>query len=280
MAAAPQRNKQLPKPIDFDQLYPGRFLKSGELLGEKRTVTIERVEIDELENEKGKKIQGVLHLKDEKQIALNKTNGLCLKGMFGKKLSEWEGKRITIYQDSVQFGANMVDAIRIWGSPDIAKDIEVIINLPKKRPYTMTMRKVMFGQAQPARANTDANAPTAADYESCTERAAFDALEKRRAAVWRTMPPNEAKDALKKAADAAKARFDAGTAPAQTSAQSDLVGKQQPEITEEAAIEALRACKADGERDATWKDIYKLFGGNVPLSVEAVNHEMREQLTI
>jgi hypothetical protein len=78
--------REFAKPVDFDQLYPGRFLKSGELLGKKVTVTIADVAIDELEGEKGKKVQGIIFLTGtDKQIVLNKTNGLCLKGMFGRK---------------------------------------------------------------------------------------------------------------------------------------------------------------------------------------------------
>lgn len=121
-------------------------------------------------------------------------------------------------------------------------------------------------------------APTVADYESCTDRAAFDALEKRRADVWKTMPPSAAKDALKKASDAAKGRLAAGAAAAQTNVQADLAGT--PQFTEQSAIDALRACKDDSARVATWKGIYEFFGGEVPLAVEATNHEMKEQLAL
>lgn len=193
MAATAKANKQLPKPVDFDQLYPGRFLKSGELLGRKRTVTIDHVDIEELENEKGKKVQGVVVLKEtEKQIVLNKTNGLCLRGMFGRKLSAWEGKRITIFQDQVKFGADTVDAIRIWGSPDIERDMDVIISLPKKRPFTMTMHKVVLDRDQPA---PPAQQPAAAarqpsgtrtPYTEASGIAALNACQDdlTRAAIW------------------------------------------------------------------------------------------------
>lgn len=136
-------NKTFAKPVDFDQLYPGRFLKSGELLGKKVTVKIADVAIDELEGEKGKKIQGIIFLEGkDKQIVLNKTNGLCLRGMFGRKLSDWIGKRITIFQDKTKLAGEVVDCIRIWGSPDITEDRSITINLPRKKPFTMTMHKV------------------------------------------------------------------------------------------------------------------------------------------
>ncbi len=130
----------LRRPVDFDQMYPGRFLKAGELLGKKVTVTIADVTIDELEGEKGKKVQGILYLREsQKQIVLNKTNGLCLRGMFGRKPQEWIGKRATIFQDETRLGGDTVDCIRIWGSPDIARDMQITIKLARKKPFTMTM---------------------------------------------------------------------------------------------------------------------------------------------
>jgi hypothetical protein len=85
------------KPVDYDQLYPGRFLKAGELLGKKVTLTIADVDLEMLMGEDGvEKAKAVISFKEtpKKHIA-PKTNGLCLKAMFGKKIPEWIGKRIT-----------------------------------------------------------------------------------------------------------------------------------------------------------------------------------------
>lgn len=122
---------------------------------------------------------------------------------------------------------------------------------------------------------------TPADYETCTDRAAFDALEKRRADAWKTMPPSAAKNALKAAADAAKSRLTAGADAATKNVQADLVGDQRQLYTTESAIAALRACHDDATRAAVWKDVQRDFeaaGQEVPLDVEATNHEMKESL--
>lgn len=164
-AEAASARPRFPKPVDFDQLYPGRFLKSGDLLGKKVTVVINDVTIDELEGEKGKKVQGILYLRGkDKQIVLNKTNGICLKAMFGRKLGDWIGKRIVIFQSQTRFGADTVDCIRIWGSPDIAKDMTVTINLPKKRPFDMVMHKT-DGKAAGAREPGADDEPPPVDEE-------------------------------------------------------------------------------------------------------------------
>lgn len=256
-------NRQLPKPVNFDQLYPGRFLKSGELLGEKRTFTIETVEIDELEGEKGKKIQGVISFKETKmQLLLNKTNGQCIKAMFGKKLSAWEGKRITLYPDLVRFGPDMVDGIRIWGSPDIPRNIEAIVSLPRRKPTTMTMHLVMLEQL--ARSPGMPSAPTIADYDACQTREAFDALEKRRQEHWNSLAKGPKKE-LKDASDRAGQRLTQST--------------DRTPYTRDTAIAALRACADDKARADVWSCInadFELLGEDVPLEVEAVNNEMKE----
>lgn len=128
---------KMPKPVDFDQLYPGRFLKAGEFAGKKVTLTIAEVNLDELIGNDGtKKVKGVISFKETpKQIPLNKTNGICLKSMFGRKPQEWVGKKIILFPGQW----NGEEAIRIWGSPDIQQEIAVEVSLPRKKPFTMTM---------------------------------------------------------------------------------------------------------------------------------------------
>lgn len=131
----PQRKR--PKPVDYDQLYPGRFIKAGELLGKKVTLTITDVDMEDLMGEDNKpKAKATVAFKEtEKQLVMCKTNGLSIKAMFGKKLADWIGKRITIFPDTW----NGEPATRVWGSPDIEKDIEVEIALPRRRPFKKTM---------------------------------------------------------------------------------------------------------------------------------------------
>lgn len=132
--------RKLKKPTIFDQLYPGRFLKATELLGKKVTLTIADYDLEELQGEDGsKKAKAILSFREsEKKMVACKTNGLCIKEMFGKELSKWPGKRITIFEDVW----NGEPAIRIWGSPDIAADFEVTVTLPRRRPFKKTMHKM------------------------------------------------------------------------------------------------------------------------------------------
>jgi hypothetical protein len=141
-----EQPRRRPKPVDFDQLYPGRFIKAGELLGKKVTLTITDVDTEELMGENNKpKIKATLTFREtDKQMVLCKTNGLCIKAMFGKKLDAWVGKRITLFEDSW----NGEPATRIWGSPDITEEQVVEIALPRRRPFNKTMHLVEVKKAK------------------------------------------------------------------------------------------------------------------------------------
>lgn len=129
------------KPIvDFDQLYPGRFLKAGQLLGKPVTLTISEVDTEEMPGDDGKpKTKATLSFKETPmQHVCCKTNGICIREMFGRKVTEWVGKRVTFFPDEW----NGEPAIRVWGSPDIDREIKVTVTLPRRKPFTKTMHVV------------------------------------------------------------------------------------------------------------------------------------------
>jgi hypothetical protein len=131
--------KKLPKPTSYDQLYPGRFIKAAELLGKKPSLTMTDIDLEELEGDDGKKTKCIITFKETaKKLVACKTNGLCIKAMFGKELKEWLGKRVTIMEDVW----NGEPCIRVWGSPDIQADIDVEIALPRRRPFKRVLRRV------------------------------------------------------------------------------------------------------------------------------------------
>jgi hypothetical protein len=135
-----EQPRKRPKPVDFDQLYPGRFIKSGELLGKKVTLTITAVDLEDLEGGDGtKKAKAIISFDEtEKKLVACKTNGICLREMFGKVLAAWIGKRVTIFPDTW----NGEPCIRVWGSPDIEAEKEVEISLPRRRPFKKVMHKM------------------------------------------------------------------------------------------------------------------------------------------
>lgn len=140
--------RKLRKPTSYDELYPGRFIKAGELLGKKVTLTISDVDLEELQGEDGKpKVKAILAFAEtDKKHVMCKTNGVCLKDMFGHSIDQWIGKQVTIFPDTW----NGEPCIRIWGSPDIAEEIEVTVSLPRRRPFKKTMHKTERRQSKVA----------------------------------------------------------------------------------------------------------------------------------
>ncbi len=136
------------KPTSFDALYPGRFLKAGLFEGKCVTLTIKDVNLEELEGDDGKKVKAIIAFAEtEMQLVTCKTNGLCIKAMFGDKLSGWLGKKVTLFPSTW----NGEPAIRVYGSPDIAADMPISIQLPRRKPIPMLMHLVTrAGEAPPA----------------------------------------------------------------------------------------------------------------------------------
>jgi hypothetical protein len=148
----PNTEEQPTKPTDWDELYPGRFLKAGQLGERKITLTIAEVVVDKLIGEDGKpKKKGVISFQGtEAQWALNRTNGICLLDMFGRKPQEWVGHKVTLFQGKVESGSQRGEpAIRVWGSPELERDRDVEIALPRKRPFKITLHAVRAGARKP-----------------------------------------------------------------------------------------------------------------------------------
>ena len=136
------------RPSVWDEMFPGRFLKAGLFKDRPVTLTIKDVTLEVLPGDKGEQTRGVLHFEQTPmQIAINKTNGVCLRAMFGKKPLEWIGKRVTFVPEIDNFGKEKVDAIRIKGSPDMSDDMEVEIKMPKKKPKMRRLVNTSSGKS-------------------------------------------------------------------------------------------------------------------------------------
>lgn len=157
------------KGLDFDQLFPARFMKAGEFKGRDVTLRIKAVFIEELEGDKGKQTKGILEFHGtNKQFVLNKTNGLCIRGMFGRNTADWVGKRITLFPAEISYGDSDL-AIRVRGSPDIAAPMQVEVRLARKKPRLYTMQKTPAKGEKPAAAAPAATPPPAPAPEPANE---------------------------------------------------------------------------------------------------------------
>lgn len=134
---------------NFDELYPGRWLRAGLLGDRKATVQIDDVWLEDLPCEDGTEQKAVCSFTGKSaQLVLCKLNATCFVGMFGTAIDDWRGKRVVLYATAEimpmprKRGDQRPPApcIRVWGSPDIEADIAVIFEPPRRRPIHMTMR--------------------------------------------------------------------------------------------------------------------------------------------
>lgn len=137
--------------FDYDQLFPGRFIKAGEFKGRPNTLTISDIKLEDMEDRKGVKTKCIVSFAGKKkQLVLNKTNGECIKGMFGRKVADWIGKRVTFYPETVSAFGSKTLAIRVLGSPDIPADKEVICKIGRDSVTVTMKRTAVPGQQKPA----------------------------------------------------------------------------------------------------------------------------------
>ena len=132
------------KPVDYDELFPNRFLKAGLFAARPLSLTIAAVDVEELpRDDGGTKIKGIVTFeKTDKQLVLNRTNAETIRAMFGRKLSDWIGKRITLASEKDRLMGKEVDAIRIIGSPDLDAAFVAAFDITKRIGEKMTVSHV------------------------------------------------------------------------------------------------------------------------------------------
>ena len=144
-------------PDTYSELWPGRFLKADLLKGQKVTLTIKDIYIEELVGDKNKAEPKVIisFLERPLEYVCPKTNGFCMKKMWGNNPHDWKGKRVTWFGTQCKFGREDVDCLRIWGSPDIPEDMPITIPQGRKKPLEMVMHRTTTKAAATAPAATE-----------------------------------------------------------------------------------------------------------------------------
>jgi hypothetical protein len=133
----PQRGRV---PVDFDDLFPGRYMKAGQLGDRKHTLTIVDVQTEMLPDDQGgERLRGVITFKEVPYAwVINKTNATLLRAMFGRDVTTWKGRKVTLYRG--EFRKDY--AIRVWGSPELREDRTIEFRLPKKSKERWTLHAV------------------------------------------------------------------------------------------------------------------------------------------
>jgi hypothetical protein len=117
--------------MDYELLFPGRFLKSVEFKGRDVTLTIASVATEMLpEDAGGEKLKGIVSFKEaKKKLVLNRTNAMTIAQMFGRETDGWVGHKVTFYPAPYQDET----AIRVKGSPELKEPVVFELKLPRKK---------------------------------------------------------------------------------------------------------------------------------------------------
>ena len=107
--------------MNISEAFPGKFMKADVDVPEDEdlVVTIEHVEMESVGQGEDAADKPVIYFTNNgKGLVLNKTNATVISKILGSTdTDDWEGKRITLFSTDVQFGADMVRAIRVRSKP-------------------------------------------------------------------------------------------------------------------------------------------------------------------
>ena len=113
------------------EFFPGRFLKAPDLQGRTIKVTIKKVEVEEIGQDKDAKpvvyFDGV-----ERALVLNKTNAFAIAEIHGDPTDGWPGKAIELFSMMVPYQGQSVAAIRVRA---VAEPDEAIPPRPKRTDF-------------------------------------------------------------------------------------------------------------------------------------------------
>ncbi len=135
--------------MDYEKLFPGRFIKSADLSGKDVTLEIKAVRSEEIDG----RAKAVLSFQGtKKEMVMNRTNAESIKLMFGRETDAWLGKKITIYPATIPdpFNGGSTTAIRVKGSPSLAKPATATVQRGRK---TISVSVVPTGKKGPAKTN-------------------------------------------------------------------------------------------------------------------------------
>lgn len=119
---------------NINDVFSGRFLKAHELKGKSPTVTIDRVEFEQVRNRAGKlDTRPIVYFRGkEKGMLFNVTNARSVTQIAKSAITEdWTGVAVTLYPTTDTFGTERHDVIRIKAPGGKSAPPPVVIAPPR-----------------------------------------------------------------------------------------------------------------------------------------------------
>lgn len=98
--------------MNINEAFPSKYLKASDLQGGTPTVTIDRIEMEMMGDDR--KMVVYFHGK-QKGLVTNKTNANNIASLYGDDTDDWTGQKIMLVEAMVDFQGKSVPAIRIRG---------------------------------------------------------------------------------------------------------------------------------------------------------------------
>ena len=99
--------------MNINTAFPSKYVKAAEVPEEGLTLTIDRVEMEDVDG-KGSHKPVVYFRKAKKGLVLNVTNSKKIQQLAGSPdTDDWSGKTITLYQSETEYAGDTVPCIRV-----------------------------------------------------------------------------------------------------------------------------------------------------------------------
>jgi len=140
---------------DYKQLFTGKYLASPDLGPREVSVKIVRItsELVKDEEKKTERHRWIAFFEGkDKGMLLNRSNAILIAAIAkSDKTEDWIGHSITIGVRKVKMGGDLVDGLRVVGSPELSAPLTVSIRLPRKKPidWVLEPRPAPAGGRQP-----------------------------------------------------------------------------------------------------------------------------------
>jgi hypothetical protein len=96
--------------MNIDQVFPSKYIKSSDLKGRKVKLQIDRVTVEELNDER----KPIVYFEGkDKGMVLNRTNSDTITSVYGTETDDWSGKEVTLYTARVSYKGTIVDGVRV-----------------------------------------------------------------------------------------------------------------------------------------------------------------------
>lgn len=99
--------------MNINAAFPSKYVKAAEIPEEGLTVTIDRVEMEDVDG-KGAMKPVLYFCKAKKGLVLNVTNSKKIQSLVGSQdTDDWAGRAITLYQSETEYAGDTVACVRV-----------------------------------------------------------------------------------------------------------------------------------------------------------------------